>query len=203
MSRPPGPIRTAEDIRAAFRQRREHLSPQSVRTGSGQLFELVRSCSWYLSVHSVALYASIRNEVDPILLAKDCLRRKVRVCYPRIEEASNTIGFCPIQALDELRPGAYGVNEPAAGAAVEITSLDLAFVPGLAFDTAGARIGFGKGYYDRTLARAPATLKVGLAWEWQVLPEGERLTTHPGDVAMDLIVTDERILTPARAPLSA
>lgn len=68
--------------------------------------------------------------------------------------------------------------------------IDIAIVPGLAFCTAGARLGYGAGYYDRWFEAHPDTLKVALCFDSQLL---EQVPTEIHDVAMDYIVTDKMV----------
>ena len=72
-------------------------------------------------------------------------------------------------------------------------AMDLALVPGLAFDRAGRRLGRGGGHYDRLLARAPlrAAFKIGLAFAWQLQP---RVPAARHDVPMDLVATEKELI---------
>ena len=71
--------------------------------------------------------------------------------------------------------------------------IDLIIVPGVAFDSMGGRIGYGKGYYDRFLPQLRADVpKLGLAYDFQVLP---RVPQDEFDIRMDAIVTEKGILT--------
>ncbi|HND34781.1 MAG TPA: 5-formyltetrahydrofolate cyclo-ligase [Myxococcota bacterium] len=94
---------------------------------------------------------------------------------------------------EPLRPGAFGIGEPAPHSpAVAPEQVDLFLVPGLAFDRSGGRLGMGKGYYDRLLAGSPG-FRVGICWEWQLLPE---IPMEPHDQRMQAICTEHRLLLP-------
>lgn len=93
-------------------------------------------------------------------------------------------------------PGPYGIHEPhprlpAAAAA----SLDVIVVPGVAFGPSGERIGMGMGYYDRFLARVPGTLRIVVAFDFQLL---DSLEQQPWDQPVDWIITDQREMRGAR-----
>jgi len=64
-------------------------------------------------------------------------------------------------------------------------------VPGLAFSTAGVRLGFGAGYYDRWLAGHPAALRIGLCFEYQVLPQ---IPCEVHDASLDYLVSERQIV---------
>jgi len=88
----------------------------------------------------------------------------------------------------ELSSNQYGIPEPSGE---EATSLDLILVPGVAFDRQGNRIGMGKGYYDRFLAKQKNVLKIGLAFSEQILAS---IPKEPYDEIVDLIITDEEVI---------
>ena len=74
-------------------------------------------------------------------------------------------------------------------------AIPLFLVPGLAFDPAGGRLGYGLGFYDRAFAVAdPGALKVGLAFELQII---ESIPADPHDVPMDFVVTEDRVIRAA------
>jgi 5-formyltetrahydrofolate cyclo-ligase len=91
--------------------------------------------------------------------------------------------------LDALAPSRFGLREPSADATrVEVTEIAAFVVPGLAFDRSGGRIGWGRGHYDATFAAAsPDALRVGLAYECQLIEQVER---EPHDVALHIIITE-------------
>src|SRR5690606_36558955 len=98
---------------------------------------------------------------------------------------------------EAMVPGVLGIPAPRDTRAAE-EPIDLALVPGLAFTTAGARLGYGAGYYDRWLAGHPATWRVALALEHQLEPE---LPLDAHDVPMDLVVTERRVIVPPASRL--
>ena len=100
-----------------------------------------------------------------------------------------------IQSMDQLQPGAYGILEPKEElrndpeAQLSADRLDLIVTPGVAFDRQGGRIGHGKGYYDRLLARKGLqTLTVALAFGCQVL---DQVPMNAHDIPMDHLVTED------------
>jgi 5-formyltetrahydrofolate cyclo-ligase len=105
--------------------------------------------------------------------------------------------FHRAEAGAPLSSGPWGLLEPdAAWPEVPVEGIDVMIVPGLAFDAEGWRLGYGKGHYDEVAARARAAgrgLLIGLGYDFQVV---ERCPAHDGDVALDLIVTDRRVLRP-------
>ena len=94
----------------------------------------------------------------------------------------------------DLVPGPRGVMEPDASRCkiVPLERIDIAILPGLAFDEKGARLGSGKGYYDRLIPRlAITTRKVALTLEEQIVPQ---IPMEAHDKHVDIIITDKRII---------
>ena len=136
----------------------------------------------------VALYAAKGSEVDTSRIDGAARRAGLVVVYPRVIEAARTLAFHAV-TVDELAPTRFGLREPSAdAAAVGVEDVAAFVVPGLAFDRAGWRIGWGRGHYDATFAVASASaLRVGLAYECQLI---EHVAREPHDVALHLLVTE-------------
>jgi 5-formyltetrahydrofolate cyclo-ligase len=143
----------------------------------------------------VALYAPKGSEVDTARIDAFARARGLRVVYPRIVDGDRLLAFHEV-STDELVPSTFGLREPRPSApVVALAELAALFVPGLAFDRAGGRIGWGRGYYDATLTHAsPAALRIGLAFECQII---EHVPHEPHDATLHYVVTEAAIY---RAP---
>lgn len=85
----------------------------------------------------------------------------------------------------------YGIPEPVDGIEVPANKIDVVFIPLLAFDAKGHRVGYGKGFYDRFLMECrPDVIKIGLSFFGA---EEESIETNPTDIPLDFCVTPERI----------
>jgi 5-formyltetrahydrofolate cyclo-ligase len=137
---------------------------------------------------AVALYAAKGSEVETTSLDRALRERGWLIAYPRVSWETDRLAFHAVD-LAALVPARAGLREPRADAPVVETEAIAAFVvPGLAFDRAGGRIGWGRGHYDRAFAAAsPAALRIGLAYERQVLDEVAR---EAHDVALHIIITE-------------
>jgi 5-formyltetrahydrofolate cyclo-ligase len=136
----------------------------------------------------VSLYAAKGSEVDPAPLDSLARRLGLVVVYPRVISGTPRLGFHQV-TLDELAPSRFGLHEPSADAhAIAVTEIAAFIVPGLAFDRAGGRIGWGRGHYDATFAAAaPSALRVGLAYECQVV---DQVAREPHDIALQILITE-------------
>jgi 5-formyltetrahydrofolate cyclo-ligase len=147
----------------------------------------------------IAGYRALADEIDPAPVLDGLHRAGMALCLPRVWGAARPLHFHRWQPGDPLQPGAYGIMEPAPTAAC-IDPVVL-LVPLLAFDRHGHRLGYGGGYYDRTLAALSARgplLSIGLAFRGQELLS---LPHEAHDRSLDLIATDEGLLWPE--PLAA
>ena len=135
----------------------------------------------------LALYAAKGSEVATRSIDEFARARGLRVVYPRVAPDSRQLVFGEA-ALEALVPTSYGLREPAAAAPLVAVEDIAAFVlPGLAFDREGGRVGWGRGHYDATLARAPGALRIGLAFECQIIDVVPR---EPHDMAVHFIITE-------------
>lgn len=136
----------------------------------------------------VALYAAKGSEVDTAGVDGFARGMDLVVAYPRVVEGDRLLAFHRA-GLGELALARFGLREPSADApGVAIDEVAAFVVPGLAFDRAGGRIGWGRGHYDTTLAvAAPIALRVGLGYDCQMIDQVPR---EPHDIALHVIITE-------------
>ena len=137
---------------------------------------------------TLALYAPKGSEVDTAIVDEHVRRAGGRVVYPRIVDDARVLEFHEVTP-EQLVASRFGLREPRADwrnvvGLVEITAF---IIPGLAFDRAGGRIGWGRGHYDATLAAAPDALRIGLAFECQLV---DAVTSEPHDAPLHYVVTE-------------
>lgn len=143
-----------------------------------------------LAAREVALFFPMlqRHEVDLRALDASLRARGVRVAYPRIDEGRDALSF-RIASPDTLIEGAGGLREPAADAPVA-TTLDVVVVPCLLVEARGYRLGYGGGWYDRTLPSVcPPALSIAVGFDFQLAAE---VPIEPGDVAVARVVVESR-----------
>jgi 5-formyltetrahydrofolate cyclo-ligase len=136
----------------------------------------------------VSSYCAFRDEMNPAPLAEALRAQGHRIVLPVVVGKREPLTFRLYQPGDELVKNFMGIREPVAAApAVEP---DILLVPLLAFDRQRNRLGYGGGYYDRTMAslrtRKPV-LALGIAYAYQ---EVSRIPVGPNDIRLDKIVTE-------------
>lgn len=181
------------ELRKLVRRRLEAMTPaERVRAGA-RIAELVWTLPAMAGARTLLLYAALPEEVPTEAIAREARRRGVEVTYPRCLPESREMALHRIAREEELVPGQYGLLEPSpACAPLGVDEVDVALVPGLAWDRAGHRLGRGAGYYDRLFARAEwRGTRCGLFFAVQ---EARSLPADPWDVPLDAVVTEDEVL---------
>ena len=151
----------------------------------------------YAAAKTVLYYVDVRSEVRTRHALPAALTHGKKIVVPWCNDRGELELF-HLQDMNELAIGMYKILEPKPELRnlpekqVDVKALDLVMVPGVAFDRRGARMGHGKGYYDKLLEHARAdTPLVALAFECQLFPE---IPTQAHDVFMDKIITEKEII---------
>jgi 5-formyltetrahydrofolate cyclo-ligase len=138
-------------------------------------------------------YRRIRSELDPEPLMLALIEAGCRLCVPVIEGRGLPLRFREWAPGTRMQPGPFGAQVPATGDWLEP---DLLLVPLLAFDTAGRRLGYGGGFYDRTLARLRAAGPVRAVGFGYAAQEVEAVPADDTDERLDAIVTEAGVVWP-------
>jgi 5-formyltetrahydrofolate cyclo-ligase len=144
-----------------------------------------------LPQYGVMGYLATRGEADIAPLLDEVERRGRAIYLPRVMDKAGGIMQAvnmPVPWREHVERGAYGIWEPSGDIQGKGIGSAVILVPGVGFDTALTRIGFGGGYYDRFLPRLPAdTVKVGICFALQII---ERLPRDEHDVGLDALCTE-------------
>jgi 5-formyltetrahydrofolate cyclo-ligase len=136
----------------------------------------------------IAGYWPMGDEMDPRPLMLALAARGHVLALPVTPPRGEPLAFRAWAPGGALRPGPMGTSEPVAG---EELRPDVLLVPLLAFDRAGRRLGYGGGYYDRTLAALPGAKAIGIAYAGQEMPE---VPAGPQDMRLPLIATEDSVI---------
>jgi 5-formyltetrahydrofolate cyclo-ligase len=179
---------TAEKQR--LRERMKIISSKRSYQSNRHLMENLLRLISRKNPNSVLIYAPIEWEVDPRELMEAAPKRSY--LFPKV--AGDHLDIYMMNPSSRWMSGPYGISEPDPESwdLNNISEIDLAVVPGLAFDPKGGRLGRGKGFYDRLLSHPEFRgIKVGLAWDWQIVDE---VPCESHDSLMDLVITPTKIL---------
>ncbi len=191
-----------EEIGAAKNQIREDIAKmvsalsakdktKKVEAIENRLFEFAN----FLEAKIALLYLNGDNEVPTENIIRRTSRYNKIVVLPAFDAKTLDMNLMKVDDFEQdLKPGSRGVLEPNENVCkiVPIDRIDIAIIPGLAFDEKGGRVGSGMGYYDRLIPRlAITTRKVALTFEDQIVPQ---IPMEPHDKHVDIIITDQRII---------
>ena len=150
----------------------------------------------YATASTVMFYVDVRSEVRTRFDLPTALESGKKIVVPWCNQ-NGELELFHLEDMTELETGMYRILEPAERLRhlpekqVHVESLDLVMVPGVGFDARGARMGHGKGYYDKLLEHARKdTPLVALAFECQMFDE---IPVAEHDVFMDMVITEDRV----------
>lgn len=172
-----------------FQKRKEY--PLSLwKENSFKICEKIKNLKEWLFSQNIGFYSAIDKEVSLENLIGEAFLKNKRVFLPKTWLKERKLSFHQIFSLSDLKPGAFNILEPPVTApSIEVSKLDLLFVPGVAFDLNKGRLGYGGGFYDRILSYTKA-LKIGVAFSFQIF---DKLPLEEHDQKVDLVITEESI----------
>ena len=158
---------------------------------AGRLLELPEM----KSSRTVSTYLDTGSEVRTKEIVKQLLSESKRVVVPITDKPGKRLVFSELKDPEkELEPGTFGILEPTSEfrRPVRLDEADAVLVPGIVWDLRGYRIGYGAGYYDRSInALRKPILKIGLSYEFQIV---QRVPISRHDRRVDRIVTEFRVM---------
>ena len=183
------------DIRKEIATEISKLSQNALAGKTKQIEERLFDFANFLESKIALMYLDNPNEVQSGNIIKRTFDYNKIVVLPLIDTGSKKFKLFKIDDFgnDLIRGGSSGLQpDPDKCRAVPIDCIDIAIIPGVAFDEKGGRIGTGDGYYDRLIPHLPITTrKVALALDNQVIPI---VPVESHDKYVDIIITDKRII---------
>lgn len=170
------------ELRQLVRQRKRQFSQQQLAELSLPVLARLRPL---LSVAStVLLYYSLPDEVDTHAFLDELRSAGKIVLLPRVVD-EGTMVLHRYTSRADLSEGAFGIMEPVGEPFTDYAAIDVAVIPGMAFDADGHRMGRGRGYYDRFLSSVPCIYKIGVCFDFQKV---EAVPVEATDVSVDVVV---------------
>ena len=186
-------IQSKREARKIFSEKRKSILTSDKKTFDEVLFEKTVCLDAYKNAKILLAYYPVKDEPNVLPIVSHALAMGKKVAFPISNPDGFILTFGFVGDIDELVSGMYSIPEPSTDAEKYINDPEtLCIVPGLAFDRAGKRIGYGKGYYDRFLAGFSG-VSLGLCYA-ELLTD--RLPVEETDASLDIIITDkEEIFT--------
>jgi 5-formyltetrahydrofolate cyclo-ligase len=185
-----------KEIRNIIKEKRSQLSEKELHLTSKAITERIRSFKFPTELTKIGIYYAVNNEVDVHPLCKILWQESKRVYLPIVEKKKLLFG--EYRDTSNLKNNRFKIPEPIVGIESQISAfeLDLIFMPLVAFDPMGNRIGMGGGFYDRTLDNKQLDndlkkpILVGVAYEFQ---KQNQIQPNPWDIPLDMIFTESKI----------
>ena len=177
-------------LRSHYKKKRLSLTKQEVDDLSQRVFKQLDKLNiWKLKHYHIFISILKYNELDTSYIINKLNSEQKIIIVPKI--SNNELVHIAINDETEFGLNDYGIKEPNDGNHFIIENLDIIFIPLLAFDIEGHRVGYGKGYYDRFLKLTNnSTLKIGLSF---FDPINKILDIDDNDVKLDYCVTPKQV----------
>lgn len=172
-----------QELRQAIRARKRAMTEEDILRRSEILAEKFARSDAYRAAKTIYGYLPYNQEVRTVPMLRRALEEGKRVAVPKVY--GDNMKFIYLDDLSQVAKGYAGIPEPVADGPVAQDETALVLMPGLAFDRAGHRIGYGGGFYDKFLAREPHHPTVALCYDFQVM---DRLETEEFDIPVDLVI---------------
>lgn len=180
-----------QELRLRYQNLRNSLSSKELSTLSLQLANrLLELPIWSFDYYHLFLQIIEKKEVDTSYILSILLGKDKNVVLPKMEKGG-VLRHYLLTDNTVLKKNKWHIPEPVDGLAVPPHKLDVIFMPLLAFDQGGNRVGYGRGFYDHFLGECnPKVLKIGLSlFEAE---EGKISDIHENDIPMDYCVTPNK-----------
>ena len=172
-----------KELRRAIRERKRAMTEEEIVSRSAKLGVLFTQSDAYKNAKTIYGYLPYNQEVRTVPMLEQALKDGKRVAVPKVY--GDEMKFLYLDDLTKVSKGYAGIPEPIADEPVADDETALVLMPGLAFDPAGHRIGYGGGFYDKFLAAEPNHPTLALCYEFQMLPE---LHTEEHDIPVDTVL---------------
>ncbi|MBE6708219.1 MAG: 5-formyltetrahydrofolate cyclo-ligase [Ruminococcaceae bacterium] len=194
IQRPVNPTREKKNaIRAEYKALRREMDSAVRLERDKKICEFATGLVSYRFAEYVLLYAAMEDEINIYEVASTALKQGKKVAFPRCNKEEHTMNYHIIESLDQLSPDSYGICEPPEDFPVYDPETDtgsaVCFVPGLVYDKAGYRVGYGKGFYDRFLSSFKGS-SVGIVYSDFIMPKVPR---GRFDMKVDILLSEKGV----------
>ncbi len=182
-------MESKKSIRKIVKEKKDILTEDQRQKLDNMIFNNVTTSDEYKNSNVVFIFVSYNNEVDTHKIIKQALKDGKILCVPKVISKEEGMIIVRIKQFEDLQAGAYGILEPKNDELrIAEDEIDISYLPGLAFDKKGGRVGYGGGFYDRFLRKTREnSKKIGLAYGFQIFHE---VPMEEHDVFIDGIITD-------------
>ena len=172
-----------QTLRKMIREKKRAMTEAQIEEASARLAQLLYNSPLYRQATTIYGYLPYNQEVRTVPMLEQALAEGKRVAVPKVY--GDEMRFLYIDDLSRVEKGYAGIPEPVDDEPVAEDPTALVLMPGLAFDKAGHRIGYGGGFYDKFLSAEPDHPTLALCYGFQMLDE---LPTEEFDIPVDCVL---------------
>ncbi|NIJ46063.1 5-formyltetrahydrofolate cyclo-ligase [Wenyingzhuangia heitensis] len=183
---------TKKELRKKYKKLRATLSSDEITSITLQIAnQLLKAPIWNKTYYHLFLSIVDLKEIDTDQILHVLFARNKEVVVSKSDFIKNTLSHFLLTENTKFVINSYGIPEPQNGLSVPEDNIDVVFVPLLAFDISGNRVGYGKGFYDDFLSKCKSdVLKVGLSF---YEAEEQIEDVYLGDIPLDYCITPHKI----------
>ena len=181
-------------IRTSFKLIRNNLEDSFVESKSNIIYKKFKNIVNIGKFSSICVYIDFNNEVSTKNIVQYALENNIKVSVPYIIDNHHMkLKYITDYNKDINRNTKFGNGEPFEYCKdCNINEVSMFIIPALAFDEKCNRLGFGKGYYDNLLKINRNALRIGLAYDYQILPN---IPKNDNDEILDIIISESKVIT--------
>lgn len=185
---------TKSELRKKYKALRNSLSQETIDDLSLEIAnQLLKLDIWHFSFYHIFLSIETQKEVNTDFILNILSGKDKNIVISKSDFKTTTLQNYLLTDATVIKLNKYDIPEPVDGIEIDNFKLEVVFVPLLAFDKKGHRIGYGKGFYDTFLASCkPNTIKIGLSF-FDV--EDSLIQIYKNDIALNYCVTPKKIHT--------
>lgn len=181
-----------KQLRTAYIQKRQALTNDEIENKSISIAnQSLKLPIWEANMYSIFMSIQEKKEVNTGYLLHILQGKDKHIAVSKSNLKAYTMTHFLLTDNTKIQINSWGIPEPVEGIELSPLQIDVVFIPLMAFDKKGNRVGYGKGFYDRFLAACkPDVIKVGLSF---FEAEDRLIPGHENDIALDYCVTPDRI----------
>jgi 5-formyltetrahydrofolate cyclo-ligase len=181
-----------KELRQKYKELRQQLSENDIEDLSLKIAnQLIRLDIWQHSFYHLFLPIESQKEINTEYILQVLAGKDKNIVLSKSDFSTREMTHFLLTDNTTIKKNEYDIPEPVDGFEVPVSKIDVVFVPLLAFDEKGNRVGYGKGFYDKFLSECkPEILKIGLSFFESEKVISDVLDT---DIQLDLCVTPTEV----------
>jgi len=175
---------TKKELRKFIREQKKRHSAEQLKAMSQEIDARLHSYEKCLKASTILIFCALPDEPETLPVIEQLFSQGKRLLLPEVID-DERMRLRIYSGRESLHEGAFGILEPTGEIFTDYSEIELAVIPGMAFDAKGNRLGRGKGYYDRFLPLIPQAYKLGICFPFQKL---ESIPTDENDIPVDEVL---------------